>query len=139
MVVARPVEPSSATFEQFNSTAPIVPTKILTDPEELDRQILQNGYATAFYNYMEKPLENEQLQQQIVENGFELAVNDISSFEENGVDHEEIVPSNLNGCELEQEKDITPIDNECISPDSETEKYTVTLHKWDHGLGKYSC
>lgn len=44
MVVARPVEPSSADFQMLGSHAPIVPTKILIDPEELDRHLLQNGY-----------------------------------------------------------------------------------------------
>lgn len=43
MVVARPVEPSSADFQMLGSHAPIVPTKILIDPEELDRHLL-NGY-----------------------------------------------------------------------------------------------
>lgn len=45
MVVARPVEPTSADFQMLGSHAPIVPTKILIDPEELDRHLLQNGYS----------------------------------------------------------------------------------------------
>lgn len=44
MVVARPVEPTSSDFQMLGSHAPIVPTKILIDPEELDRHLLQNGY-----------------------------------------------------------------------------------------------
>lgn len=43
LVVARPVEPSSP--DALSSAAPIVPTKILGDPEELERHLIQsNGY-----------------------------------------------------------------------------------------------
>lgn len=45
MVVARPVETTTADFQNLTSSAPIVPTKILTDPEELDRQLVSNGFA----------------------------------------------------------------------------------------------
>ncbi|XP_066142472.1 patj homolog isoform X2 [Euwallacea fornicatus] len=45
MVVARPVEPTTVDFETYRYNAPIVPTRILTDPEELDRQLLQNSYS----------------------------------------------------------------------------------------------
>lgn len=31
-------------FQALGSHAPIVPTKILGDPEELDRHLVQNGY-----------------------------------------------------------------------------------------------
>ncbi|KAL1514024.1 hypothetical protein ABEB36_003351 [Hypothenemus hampei] len=48
MVVARPIEPTALDFENFQCTASVVPTKILTDPEELERQLLQNGYSTWF-------------------------------------------------------------------------------------------
>ncbi|KAK6624471.1 hypothetical protein RUM44_011330 [Polyplax serrata] len=44
LVVARPVEPTSPDYQALDSHAPIVPTKILGDPEELDRHLLQNGY-----------------------------------------------------------------------------------------------
>jgi len=43
LVVARPIEPTSP--DAFSSQAPIVPTRILGDPEELERHLLQaNGY-----------------------------------------------------------------------------------------------
>ncbi|XP_035710408.1 multiple PDZ domain protein isoform X3 [Folsomia candida] len=43
LVVARPIEPTSP--DAFTSSAPIVPTRILGDPEELERHLLQaNGY-----------------------------------------------------------------------------------------------
>ncbi|XP_065340777.1 multiple PDZ domain protein-like isoform X6 [Cloeon dipterum] len=44
LVVARPVEPTSPDYQAIGSHAPIVPTKILGDAEELDRHLIQNGY-----------------------------------------------------------------------------------------------
>jgi hypothetical protein len=44
LVVARPVEPTSPDYQALASHAPIVPTKVLGDAEELDRHLLQNGY-----------------------------------------------------------------------------------------------
>ncbi|XP_054277466.1 patj homolog [Macrosteles quadrilineatus] len=44
LVVARPVEPTSPEYQALDSHAPIVPTKLLGDPEELDRHLVQNGY-----------------------------------------------------------------------------------------------
>lgn len=35
-------------FQSLGSHAPIVPTKILSDPDELDRHLVQNGYPEAF-------------------------------------------------------------------------------------------
>lgn len=141
MVVARPVEPGSANFDPFNCTAPIVPTKILTDPEELDRQILQNGYATALYKYMEGSSEyNDNVQQNNIENNEveKSYPNDISPHEVNGIDTEKEVTINSNGCELNNDSlETTAAVDECDSPVSETEKYTVTLHKGEHGLGMF--
>lgn len=48
LVVARPVEPTSPDYQALGSHAPIVPTKILGDPDELDRHLLQNGYPETF-------------------------------------------------------------------------------------------
>ncbi|XP_024085468.1 inaD-like protein isoform X2 [Cimex lectularius] len=50
LVVARPVEPTSPDYQALGSHAPIVPTKILADPEELDRHLIQNGYPQVTYN-----------------------------------------------------------------------------------------
>lgn len=147
MVVARPVEPNSANFDPFSCTAPIVPTKILTDPEELDRQILQNGYATALYKYMESSEYNENFQQNIVENDCKKIVennieeksciNTVNTPEVNGIDNEEeIIPNSSNGCDLKNDEINKSVVDDCDISDSETEKYTVTLHKREHGLGK---
>lgn len=48
MVVARPVESGSSEYQGIGSHAPIVPTKILGDPVELDRHLVENGYAETF-------------------------------------------------------------------------------------------
>ncbi|GAB0095152.1 patj homolog [Sergentomyia squamirostris] len=48
LIVARPVEPSSPDYQTLATHAPIIPTKLLADPEELERQLLQTaGYTQA--------------------------------------------------------------------------------------------
>ncbi|XP_012284619.1 patj homolog isoform X2 [Orussus abietinus] len=46
LVVARPVEPTSPDYQALGSHAPIVPTKILGDPDELDRHLVHNAPET---------------------------------------------------------------------------------------------
>lgn len=43
IVVARPVEPTSSEYRTLATNAPIIPTKMLTDPEELERQLIQTA------------------------------------------------------------------------------------------------
>ncbi|XP_074102179.1 patj homolog isoform X3 [Cotesia typhae] len=43
LVVARPIEPTSPDYQTLESHAPIVPTKVLGDPEELSRHLLHNN------------------------------------------------------------------------------------------------
>lgn len=43
IVVARPVEPTSSEYRTLARDAPIIQTKILSDPEELERQLIQNS------------------------------------------------------------------------------------------------
>lgn len=43
LIVARPVEPTSPDYQALASHAPIIPTKLLTDPEELERQLIQTA------------------------------------------------------------------------------------------------
>lgn len=43
IVVARPVEATSSEYRSLATHAPIIPTKILSDPEELERQLLQTS------------------------------------------------------------------------------------------------
>uniref|UniRef100_A0AAR5PDU3 PDZ domain-containing protein n=1 Tax=Dendroctonus ponderosae TaxID=77166 RepID=A0AAR5PDU3_DENPD len=88
MVVARPIEPTPIDFETYRCSAPIVPTKILTDSEELDRHLLQNGYSTYFdikkdSNIIEENCEIEpgiicdsiKPTIDVIENGFEVNEN----------------------------------------------------------------
>ncbi|EDW14449.1 patj homolog isoform X2 [Drosophila mojavensis] len=48
LIVARPVEPTAIDYNTLASHAPIIPTKLLSDPEELSRHLFQNpSLATA--------------------------------------------------------------------------------------------
>ncbi|EDV42686.1 uncharacterized protein Dana_GF18119, isoform A [Drosophila ananassae] len=48
LIVARPVEPTAIDYQTLASHAPIIPTKLLSDPEELSRHLFQNpSFATA--------------------------------------------------------------------------------------------
>uniref|UniRef100_A0A182PFA5 PDZ domain-containing protein n=1 Tax=Anopheles epiroticus TaxID=199890 RepID=A0A182PFA5_9DIPT len=50
LIVARPVEPTSPDYQALASHAPIIPTKLLTDPDELDRTLLQTaGYTSGAF------------------------------------------------------------------------------------------
>lgn len=43
IIVARPVEATSSEYRSLATHAPIIPTKILSDPEELERQLIQTS------------------------------------------------------------------------------------------------
>lgn len=43
IVVARPVEATSSEYRSIATHAPIIPTKMLSDPEELERQLIQTS------------------------------------------------------------------------------------------------
>lgn len=48
LIVARPIEPTAIDYHTLASHAPIIPTKLLSDPEELSRHLFQNpSLATA--------------------------------------------------------------------------------------------
>jgi multiple PDZ domain protein len=127
MVVARPVEPSSSDFQTFGCSAPVVPTKILTDPEELDRQLQQNGY-TSFYSYNERnscdDLDQTDLNSVDTDpatyNSLDVAVNN---------------NNNTNGFSPVSDGHVViiPADIEYTVP--ETERFDVELTKNEYGLG----
>ncbi|XP_018571976.1 patj homolog isoform X2 [Anoplophora glabripennis] len=133
MVVARPIEPTSTDFDTFGCSAPIVPTKILTDPEELDRQLLQNGYTT-FCSYTEtiECVENEQGPENVEENCEIEKINAVNSVDVN-LNQNDSTPNGLSPVGFRQ-LIVTPVDIEYNS-ETETEKFTVTLNKGDQGLG----
>lgn len=49
IIVARPVEPTAPDYQSLASHAPIIPTKLLTDPEELERQLIQTAAFTGSF------------------------------------------------------------------------------------------
>lgn len=49
IIVARPVEPTAPDYQTLASHAPIIPTKLLTDPEELERQLIQTAAFTGSF------------------------------------------------------------------------------------------
>lgn len=113
MVVARPVEPSSVSFHSITSAAPIVPTKILNDYEELDRQLIHNGYPQ-IYNFAQ----NADCDGHAYSNGIESNSLNINGFAP--------IPENEN-CII-----VTPADADSIP---ETERFRVELNKNEFGLG----
>lgn len=56
IVVARPVEPTSVDYQTLASHAPIIPTKLLTDPEELERHLIQTAAYTSAGPYLNSPI-----------------------------------------------------------------------------------
>ncbi|KAK9686273.1 PDZ domain, partial [Popillia japonica] len=48
MIVARPIESTSLDIQSLVSHAPVVPTKILGDPVELDKHLIENGFGDIF-------------------------------------------------------------------------------------------
>lgn len=127
MVVARPVESTSINFH--NSSAPVVPTKILTDPEELDRQLYRNGYPQLCrHEQNEISYENNSYNHQV--NNIDLnVINVLNSIDTNtiNVNSATVTPSS------EKQILITPADIELALP--ETERYVVELQKNEYGLG----
>lgn len=122
MVVARPVEPSSADFQMLGSHAPIVPTKILIDPEELDRHLLQNGYS-------------EDCNGTYVES-YEVEVEGCGVLEMNPVVEVSLQCGSSDG----EQTIIADCPALCLSPcdplpPPETERFTVELKKNMYGLG----
>ncbi|XP_074035786.1 patj homolog isoform X2 [Leptinotarsa decemlineata] len=133
MVVARSIEPSSIDFNTFNRSAPVVPTKILTDPEELDRQLIQNGYSTTFYQYTHalEVVKNELLQTEV-----ENRINALNVSESAVFNDKNCVTSNGVSPIENKQLIVSPVavDVECNS-EPETEKFTVSLIKDEYGLG----
>ena len=132
LIVARPIEPTSPDYQMISSTAPIIPTKMLTaDPEELDKTLQSAGYAatqaastSAMAEYMASPAvgidENDCDIQQLPTHIEVVTVNN----HENSI---LISPASMN---LSQSQLIAQyIDT------PETETYDVELRKNVYGLG----
>ncbi|GLV42934.1 patj [Carabus blaptoides fortunei] len=52
LVVARPADPTSSEYKQISSCAPLVPTRLLNEPAELDRYLIQHGYPEIFNRHI---------------------------------------------------------------------------------------
>lgn len=131
MVVARPVEPNSTDFQSLECSAPIVPTKILTDPEELDRALLQNGY-TSFCTYNQSDYYE---QTDIESNSVDVnQLNDVNTLDTITSNNNTI---NTNDCSPsigEKQVVVAAVDIEYDTL-PETEKFSVILNKNEYGLG----
>ena len=132
LIVARPIEPTSPDYQMISSTAPIIPTKMLTaDPEELDKTLQSAGYAatqaastSAMADYMASPAvgieENDCDIQQLPTH---IEVVTVNNYENSIL----ISPASMN---LSQSQLIAQyIDT------PETETYDVELRKNVYGLG----
>lgn len=127
IIVARPVEPTSPDYQALASHAPIIPTKLLTDPEELDRTLLQTaGYTN--HTFLQSP--NEELavcHEEMLPTHIEVvAVNNAVNLDNNNLAL--ISPSSIN----------LPLNQQILSQyldTPETETYDVELRKNVYGLG----
>lgn len=131
MVVARPVEPNSTEFQTLASSAPIVPTKILTDPEELDRTLLQNGYSS-FCTYNQSDYYE---QTEIESNSVDVnQLNDVNTLDTITTNNNTI---NSNDCSPSINEKLVieaPVDIEYDTL-PETDRFSVVLNKNEFGLG----
>lgn len=117
LIVARPVEPTSPDYQALASHAPIVPTKLLSDPEELERQLIQSA---AFSN-------NFMTTEQLISPHIEvIAFNDCLLLQQDALGY-------ISPCALH----VPIVDTNYVgdSPSPETETYDVDLRKNVYGLG----
>ena len=119
IIVARPVEPTSPDYQALASHAPIIPTKLLTDPDELERQLIQT--AAFSNNFMTTTIADQLISPHI----------DVVAFNEGLLSQSQrnslalISPCSLN----------VPTINANFIDLPETETYEVELRKNVYGLG----
>lgn len=116
IIVARPVEPTSPDYQALASHAPIVPTKLLSDPEELERQLIQSA---AFSN-------NFMTTEQMISPHEVMAYTDCLMVQQEHMGYN-------SPCSLHVPIVETTFVND--SPSPETETYEVELRKNVYGLG----
>uniref|UniRef100_A0A336KTG0 CSON011036 protein n=1 Tax=Culicoides sonorensis TaxID=179676 RepID=A0A336KTG0_CULSO len=143
LVVARPVEPGSVDFQTMAPHAPIIPTKLLTDPEELDRTLLQTTAFSAGFTTQG----NEVLTSDVIPTHIEVvAVNNAINVENHGMSLPIVAPMNsVLTQSLAQVQLVSGLGETTLSPETvinnynddtpETETYEVELHKNVYGLG----
>lgn len=141
LIVARPVEPTSPDYQALASHAPIIPTKMLTDPEELDRTLLQTaGYTSGAF--LQSPVEEtEELCPTHIE---VVAVNNTINIDNNSLAL--ISPSSISIPQVLSQPLLEailppplpppdPLDYMDLPETPETETYEVELRKNVYGLG----
>lgn len=125
LIVARPVEPTSPDYQALASHAPIIPTKLLTDPEELDRTLFQTAGYTG--TYISSPID-ETDDNNICPTHIEVvALNNTINM-----DNHMISPSSMIMTSASAEG---PLNNYISVERPETETYDVELRKNVYGLG----
>lgn len=118
IIVARPVEPTSPDYQALASHAPIIPTKFLTDPDELERQLIQTAAFTSAYITSQL---NESL----------MTSHDINLQLTEGLLSQRNSMTLISPCSLTVPSSL--ISNYIDQP--ETETYDVELRKNVYGLG----
>ncbi|XP_025414266.1 multiple PDZ domain protein-like isoform X4 [Sipha flava] len=109
LVVARPIESSAIDIVQnMSCTAPIVPTKMLGDADELDRHLVQQGYS-------------------------EVATYPPDYFLQNISNESTLIITEITDSLPVLTMDMVPPDSITTLP--ETDSFTVQLKKDSHGLG----
>lgn len=116
IVVARPVDPTTSEYRRLAAHAPIIPTKMLSDPEELERQLIQTEVAYP--------------------NDFIVDVDQLISPHIEVMAFPGDLMSHQNSCEMMSPCSINEPPFESAYIDSpETETYEVELRKNVYGLG----
>ncbi|XP_044746782.1 inaD-like protein isoform X2 [Coccinella septempunctata] len=132
MVVARPIESTNADYNTLGSHAPIVPTKILGDPVELDKHLIENGLTETFINH------SSSLSSPYIFTGkdADFQLHEIASLVDVVKDPLPIGPSPRRSKTSNGSVDILSLSMNLQEPTQpETESYEVNLTKDDSGLG----
>lgn len=154
MVIARPVEPSSSHFINFATDAPVVPTKIVINADDLDYHLILNGYEPIGdenfdIDYYRQINEIDVEEESEGGTAVETPANEDEDGLCNGVNGEQTNDTNTvssqQQCVVIQTEaaievvDSTADDADLLDDDEltlpETEKFTVELDKTECGLG----
>ncbi|XP_017774513.1 PREDICTED: uncharacterized protein LOC108561189 isoform X2 [Nicrophorus vespilloides] len=135
LVVARPVESTSTDYQTLGSHAPIVPTKILGDPVELDKHLNENGYSDIYFqnpsNSYSTPYiysgQQSDLQLHTISGLVDVVRNPLPIGTVPTLPPQSLPPVTT--------VDLLPLDMALRDSSPETEIYTIDLMKDELGLG----
>ncbi|XP_058443793.1 patj homolog isoform X1 [Malaya genurostris] len=146
IIVARPVEPTSPDYQALASHAPIIPTKMLTDPEELDRTLLQTaGYTSGAF--LQSPVEESDelcpthIEVVAVNNTINIDASSLALISPSSISIPQVLGKPLLDIDQQQQMPPPPLpppdpQDYVDSPETpETETYEVELRKNVYGLG----